>query len=191
MSLPKNSQKLSRDTLLPKLADYVLEYGLNDASLRPLAKAAGTSDRMLIYHFGSKDRLIADLLEYIAALYSASLDVAMGQDRAETRQEVISRVLTQTRGEQMRPFMVLWWEIVAGAARGNANYAAAAEAMMKRLLGWLEEQMPVDDPNPTGGARYLLTLIEGTLMLSAVGQARIAREGLLASDFAGGLASDR
>lgn len=42
--------------------DYVLEHGLITLSLRPLAAALGTSDRMLIYHFGSKDHLVADVL---------------------------------------------------------------------------------------------------------------------------------
>lgn len=42
--------------------DYVLERGLIGLSLRPLAAELGTSDRMLLYHFGSKDGLIADVL---------------------------------------------------------------------------------------------------------------------------------
>jgi AcrR family transcriptional regulator len=40
----------------------VLEHGLIGLSLRPLAAELGTSDRMLIYHFGSKDELVADVL---------------------------------------------------------------------------------------------------------------------------------
>lgn len=42
--------------------DYVLEHGLIGLSLRPLAAALGTSDRMVLYHFGSKDELVADVL---------------------------------------------------------------------------------------------------------------------------------
>jgi AcrR family transcriptional regulator len=42
--------------------DYVLEHGLIELSLRPLAADLGTSDRMLLYHFGSKDELVADVL---------------------------------------------------------------------------------------------------------------------------------
>ncbi len=42
--------------------DYVLEHGLIGLSLRPLAAAIGTSDRMLLYHFGSKDDLVAAVL---------------------------------------------------------------------------------------------------------------------------------
>jgi AcrR family transcriptional regulator len=50
----------------------VLEHGLIGLSLRPLAAELGTSDRMLIYHFGSKDKLVADVLR-------CSSDRASGQ----------------------------------------------------------------------------------------------------------------
>jgi AcrR family transcriptional regulator len=51
-----------RDELSEAAADYVLEHGLIELSLRPLAKALGTSDRMLLYHFESKDDLVATIL---------------------------------------------------------------------------------------------------------------------------------
>jgi AcrR family transcriptional regulator len=51
-----------RDELAEQATDYVLDHGLIGLSLRPLAAALGTSDRMLIYHFGSKDPLIADVI---------------------------------------------------------------------------------------------------------------------------------
>ena len=40
----------------------MLDHGLIGLSLRPLAAELGTSDRMLLYHFGSKDQLVADVL---------------------------------------------------------------------------------------------------------------------------------
>jgi AcrR family transcriptional regulator len=51
-----------RDELSEQATDYALEHGLIGLSLRPLAAEMGTSDRMLIYHFGSKDALIAAIL---------------------------------------------------------------------------------------------------------------------------------
>jgi AcrR family transcriptional regulator len=51
-----------REEWAESATDYVLEHGLITLSLRPLAAALGTSDRMLLYHFGSKDALVADVL---------------------------------------------------------------------------------------------------------------------------------
>ena len=41
----------------------MLVEGLIGLSLRPLARAVGTSDRMLIYHFGSRDGLVAAVID--------------------------------------------------------------------------------------------------------------------------------
>lgn len=51
-----------RDDLLERATDHALLHGLIGLSLRPTAAALGTSDRMLIYHFGSKDALVAAVL---------------------------------------------------------------------------------------------------------------------------------
>ena len=66
----------SRQQWTDAATDYVLEHGLIGLSLRPLAAALGTSDRMLIYRFGNKDSLVAEVLrtsnaratEYVASL---------------------------------------------------------------------------------------------------------------------------
>ncbi len=48
-----------RDEVAQAATDYVLEHGLVGLSLRPMAAELGTSDRMLLYHFASKDDLVA------------------------------------------------------------------------------------------------------------------------------------
>jgi len=48
--------------LLEKAYAYVLENGLSDLSLRPLASAIGSSPRVLLFLFGSKDELVRRLL---------------------------------------------------------------------------------------------------------------------------------
>src|SRR2546423_15548894 len=52
-----------REDLVRAAGDYVLEHGLADLSLRPLARALGTSPRMLLYHFGSKEELVMAALD--------------------------------------------------------------------------------------------------------------------------------
>lgn len=51
-----------REDLTQAATDYALDHGLIGLSLRPLAAELGTSDRMLIYHFGSKDELVVAVL---------------------------------------------------------------------------------------------------------------------------------
>lgn len=176
--IQKSPQKLSKEVLLPLMANHVLIHGMGGASLRPLAKAAGTSDRMLIYHFGNKERLIADVLAYIARAYSEVLDASLSGERSTSRRELIDRIIERTNGSDMEPFLALWWEIVAGSARDLPGYRVAAKSVMSQLLAWLTKQMPSNDPDPSGGATYLLTMIEGAQMLSAIGHDEIGMRGL-------------
>lgn len=53
-----------REELLEAATDYVLTNGLIGLTLRPLAAAIGTSDRMLIYHFGSHDALVTAVVAH-------------------------------------------------------------------------------------------------------------------------------
>ncbi|MGP4018358.1 TetR/AcrR family transcriptional regulator [Saccharopolyspora sp. 5N708] len=50
-----------RNELLAKLLDYSATHGLSETSLRPLAAAVGSSPRMLLYFFGSKEELVREV----------------------------------------------------------------------------------------------------------------------------------
>ncbi|HCO46473.1 MAG TPA: TetR/AcrR family transcriptional regulator, partial [Erythrobacter sp.] len=100
---------MSRETLLPLLAAHVMAHGLADASLRPLARAAGTSDRMLIYHFGNKDALVAALLDYLVARFADALDSAFPQARSASRRACAETVYAVTGQPAFAPFLRVWW----------------------------------------------------------------------------------
>jgi AcrR family transcriptional regulator len=60
---PGKAPSPRQEELLERAYRYVLTHGLADLSLRPLAKAIGSSPRVLLYLFGSKDGLIRALLD--------------------------------------------------------------------------------------------------------------------------------
>jgi AcrR family transcriptional regulator len=60
-------QATPRDRLLAAAVDYVLAHGFSNLSLRELAIAIGTSHRMLIYHFGSKEGLLVAVVRSVEA----------------------------------------------------------------------------------------------------------------------------
>lgn len=57
----RRTQPEIKHRLLGACTDHVLGHGLPDR-LQPLAAAAGTSERMLIYHFGTRDELLRQVL---------------------------------------------------------------------------------------------------------------------------------
>ena len=56
-----------KQQLLDRLITYLVRHGPADLSLRPMAAEIGTSARLLIFHFGSKELLLAETLEEIQA----------------------------------------------------------------------------------------------------------------------------
>src|SRR5688500_17517384 len=61
MSLDTEPSPRQRELLAATLK-YAAENNLSDLSLRPLAAAIGSSPRVLLYLFGSKEGLIRDVL---------------------------------------------------------------------------------------------------------------------------------
>lgn len=57
----RHKQPEIRDRILDACVDHALAHGLPDR-LEPLATASGTSTRMLIYHFGTRDDLLRETL---------------------------------------------------------------------------------------------------------------------------------
>jgi AcrR family transcriptional regulator len=56
-----------RDRLLAAAVDFVVANGFSNLSLRELAAAIGTSHRMLIYHFGSKEGVLVAVVRSVEA----------------------------------------------------------------------------------------------------------------------------
>ncbi len=69
----------ARQQLLEKCLKHLLRHGVANLSLRPLAAAAGTSARMLVHHFGSKEKLIAAVMEKVHVRFQASLQANLRQ----------------------------------------------------------------------------------------------------------------
>jgi AcrR family transcriptional regulator len=74
----------AREALLDRCLEYLQRNGFSELSLREIAAGVGTSHRMLIYHFGSRDGLLAAVVgrveagqrEGLAALAGVTTDLA-------------------------------------------------------------------------------------------------------------------
>jgi AcrR family transcriptional regulator len=60
MSRPINEERF--EDLRSAIIQYLLDHGITNLSLRPLAKAVRSSPRALLYHFGSKEKLVISAL---------------------------------------------------------------------------------------------------------------------------------
>src|SRR5688572_30701 len=104
-----------RSELLERAYEYVLRRGLADVSLRPLAAAIGSSPRVLLFLFGSKDGLVRALLQRARADELALLDRLehdahsgpIGLGRA------VEQIWAWLAAEEHRALLTLWAEAYA------------------------------------------------------------------------------
>ncbi|MER5792288.1 TetR/AcrR family transcriptional regulator [Streptomyces sp. NPDC001980] len=68
-------QEPRRRELLDAAMAYVMQHGLDGLSIRPLAAALGIGHRTLLYYFGSKEELIAEIFLAFRAHDRHVLDV--------------------------------------------------------------------------------------------------------------------
>lgn len=160
------------------MGDYVLAHGLNTASLRPLGAAAGTSDRMLIYHFKSKEALIGELLGFLAEDLKQKLDATLPTRRARDKASYVRSIVTLLRTEPFRRYMCVWFDIVSAARNGNEMHKAIGRKMIDGYLDWLRKRLPEGDRDPEAAVAVMFTLIEGALVMDSVGQSALANRAL-------------
>lgn len=153
-----------RAAMLEALADHVLADGLSGSSLRPLAKAAGTSDRMLLYYFADKAEVVTATLEVVAR----RLTVLMAERTGATRLplDVLRRELAAfLLDDRLWPYMRLWLEVASRATR-DPFYRILGERIGRGFLAWGAAQLESDDSRDA--ARLLVTL-EGMMLLKSLG----------------------
>ncbi len=64
-----------KQVILDEVLEYLLEHGVSGLSLRPLAAALGTSPRMLMFHFRSKEGLLKDVMQEVNRRLQKKLNI--------------------------------------------------------------------------------------------------------------------
>jgi AcrR family transcriptional regulator len=149
-----------RDELAEAATDHVLEHGLIGLSLRPLAEALGTSDRMLLYHFADKDDLVATILRTtsvrsVGALRDLPHSVGL-------RQAVLDLWRAVSSGPQQR-FLRLYVEAAALGLFGREPYATTVRETNAEWISAVAAHFRRVGLSATA-ARRVTILVDATLM---------------------------
>jgi AcrR family transcriptional regulator len=165
-----------RDELLDRAYQYVLEHGVAELSLRPLAAAIGSSPRVLLFLFGNKDELVQALLARAREDELELLSGARGHDDADlpTFAAELWRWLVV---EEHRPLLRLW---VEGYARSlvepRGPWAGFARATVNDWLEVLTSAQPTRVRRTAAGEAertLVLAILRGAFLdLLATGDAR-------------------
>lgn len=182
-----------RARLRDQAVGYVMTHGIGDLALRPLAKALKTNARMLIYHFGSREGLMREILSGLRELESGRVQRWMSSARKpRTMPEFLRWYWRRVSAPQARSSVRLVFELYALALRNPRDYPGVLEeplAFWPKLVQAMGIRSEVDEVEAT----LLLAALRGLLLdLCATSDRRRTGAGLdlLARLFEGVNSSD-
>ena len=116
-----------RQRLLEGAVTHVAEHGVGDLTLRGLASALGSSHRMLIYHFGSRDGLLVAIAGEVERQQREAL---AGLDVTGAPAEVMRAMWARLSDPELWPFERLFFELYARALQGDPGAAPFLEGIV-------------------------------------------------------------
>lgn len=164
-TVPASSAR--RDELLEKAYRYVLEHGLSGMSLRPLAASIGSSPRVLLFLFESKDTLVRALLararaDEVQLLEQLEMKSSAGVTAA-ARQIWVWLAAPEHRG-----LLLLWLESYSRSLVDPsgpwAGFAAATVRDWLALLAKAQSDEERDTPAGLQQRTVALALLRGALL---------------------------
>ncbi len=175
MARPRNPSIRAR--LRDQAVDYVLSHGVGDLTLRPLARALKTNARMLVYHFGSREGLMREILSRLRELEDARIQAwFQSGEKPRTMPEFLSWYWKRLSAPRARPAVRLIFELYALALKNARAYPGVLE---DPLAYWQKLTAKAGIPAKPDGveATLLLAATRGLLLdLCATGdRARVER----------------
>ena len=146
-----------RQELLNALIDEFATGGIGDRSLRDVAGAVGTSHRMLLHHFNSRDELILAIVEEIERRQRAVLDTLPTAPAAG-----FEAMWDDVRRPELRSFERLFFECYSRAAQGEEPFARMVPGAVDDWLSDVDAATSGTADRPM--ARLGLAVIRGLLL---------------------------
>ncbi|HET8561272.1 MAG TPA: TetR/AcrR family transcriptional regulator, partial [Marmoricola sp.] len=120
-----------RERLLGAVIDHFGRRGIGDTSLRGIAEAVGTSHRMLLYHFGSREGLLAEVTREVEARQRVAMATTYVGDLPPL--EAAATYWEQTVEATLR-YGPLFFELAAHAMQGKEHAAALRDELIEAWL---------------------------------------------------------
>jgi AcrR family transcriptional regulator len=129
-----------------RLRDAVIEHfaadGLADQSLRRIAEGVGSSHRMLLYHFGSKDGLLLEVVREVEARTQIRL-LALGEDAVGETDQLIRRMWASLADPALGDFERLFFALYGRALQGDES---VRPLLKDDIQHWLDANVTLSTP---------------------------------------------
>jgi AcrR family transcriptional regulator len=120
--------------LLDATVDYLVKHGIAELSLRPLANAVGSSPRVLLYYFGSKEKLVVKALARLRERQQSTFS-RMREAKYKQPSDACRAIWQQMSAPQSELLFKFFFETYAMALRHPKNYA---DFLKTAVEDWLE-----------------------------------------------------
>jgi AcrR family transcriptional regulator len=155
-----------RQQLLQSVMEHLEAEGLGAASLRQIAAAVGTSHRMLVYHFGSKEALLVEVVRALEEQQKQFL-AAFVADASLTRIDQMRRMWRQLIDPSVWPQARLFFEVCGQALRGGRGSAPFLKDVIDSWIGPLSDlgrRHGIAEKEVESFARLALAVTRGLLL---------------------------
>jgi AcrR family transcriptional regulator len=156
----------SRDRLLDLVVEYASAHGISDLSLRQLAAAVGTSHRMLIYHFGSHEGLLVELIKAVERQQRevlASLELEPGAPLTDLGLAFWARLADPALWPSERLFFEVYGQALQGRPGTTALLYGIVSDWVEPVIELLRRHGMLED-DARAHARLGLAITRGLLL---------------------------
>ncbi|MBA2516184.1 MAG: TetR/AcrR family transcriptional regulator [Solirubrobacterales bacterium] len=163
--MSEESPSAPKQRLLDELLVHLERHGLSDTSLRGLAKAVGSSHRMLSYHFGSRQELLTEVSRTVERQQRDAFR-AMLADPSRSPVEVMRTMYERFVDPSLRRPERLFFELYARALldpAGSAFVPEVVEAWLDPLVE-LFARLGLEDAAAAAEARLAIAVSRGLLL---------------------------
>jgi AcrR family transcriptional regulator len=130
----QEEMSVTKATLLEAAIEYSAEHGLSGVSLRQMAEALGTSHRMLIYHFGSKEGLLVAIVDEMEARQREQMAL-LDADPELPADELLRLMWRRLADPAMWPHERLFFEVYGQALQGRAHTGQLLDTIVESWVG--------------------------------------------------------
>jgi AcrR family transcriptional regulator len=141
-----------RQELLDAVVKECAAHGIGDRSLRDIAAAVGTSHRMLLHHFGSRNELLLAIVDEVERRQRALLHELPTEPAA-----AVAAMWANLRRPELRPFERLFFECYARGVQGEQPFA-------RMLPGAVDAWLSEDETTDPALVRLGLAVMRGLLL---------------------------
>ncbi len=127
----------TRQRYLEAVVDCVIGRGRTDLPLVTLAEAAGTSDRMLVYYFKTRDALLTEVVQSIRTRRRRRLAQALAAlPNADSPEDGLRQVLAWVTSDDNAPHVRLYYDALVHSFNDEEPFAGFAR---ETLQDWISE----------------------------------------------------